>query len=235
MVEAGFVHVHVEKARRARQQLTLQREDRRPQLFAQSLVTQPGTRASFERAFGWTGTSWAQLGSAPTIVDFASGSGTAYACSGTAQPPMYPYAVVARLGRQVVMVGGSPMQTQSWDGAKWTQLGAGGLPPRGYAAMSSFGGTLLLFGGEVSDGVLLDDTWSWDGAKWTQVNLSGPAPSPRMSASMTELNGQLVLFGGWDPSNRTLGDTWTWDGHGWTKHDVAGPQPRAEAYLLTVP
>jgi hypothetical protein len=65
--------------------------------------------------------------------------------------------------------------TWTWDGKTWTQATpATSPPPRWHAGMASYGGKLVLFGGDSGTG-WLGDTWQWDGASWTQVAGNGPS------------------------------------------------------------
>lgn len=181
----------------------------------------------------WNGSSWTPTPAPPTAADFTNGTGpTTSACSRTTMPPLFPDAVMAPFGDQIVLVGGSPSQTWTWNGTAWNQLDVPGPTPRGYASLAALGNQLVLFGGEVGDGQLLSDTWTWNGSAWMQLAPAGPVPSPRMSASIAAVDGALVLFGGWDPDDDALSDTWTWDGQVWTPHDVIGPTERAEGLMV---
>ena len=206
------------------------------QIFAYSDVASTGSGGVVPNMLGylgWTGSTWTPLSAPSTAEDFTSGTGpTTVACSTATAPPLGPDAVMAPFHDQIVLVGGSPTQTWIWDHA-WHQLDVPGPTPRGYASIAALGDQLVLFGGEVSDGNLLNDTWAWDGTAWTQLEPAGPVPPPRMSGAIAAVGGALVLFGGWDPTDDTLSDTWTWDGHAWTAHDVSGPTDRAEALMVT--
>ena len=56
---------------------------------------------------------------------------------------------------------------------------------------------VVLFGGEDSNGKLLNDTWVWDGSSWTKET-PAHSPSVRLAPAMAyDENHQLtVLFGG---------------------------------------
>jgi hypothetical protein len=84
---------------------------------------------------------------------------------------------------------GTSNQTWTYDGTNWTlHTLSNSPPPRSYAMMTASGGTVVLFGGDTSNGLgdgtitYFGDTWTWDGASWTQHNV--PGPSPRMGALM---------------------------------------------------
>jgi len=119
--------------------------------------------------------------------------------------------------------------TWTWDGVTWTQQFPPVSPPgrqfdtqgMTYDAAT---GTVLFFGGLLSNQDVLGDTWTWDGVAktWTQ---QFPAASPsarRTGVAYDAANGTVVLFGG-DIRNGDggfgiyLGDTWTWNGVTWTQ------------------
>ncbi len=92
-------------------------------------------------------------------------------------------------------------------------------------------GTVVLFGGESSSG-LLNDTWTWNGTNWTQES---PIVSPpaRLFATMSydASTGTVVLFGGYGSSGY-LNDTWTWDGTNWTQQSpTLSPTARYSATM----
>ncbi|MCB9879179.1 MAG: protein kinase [Planctomycetes bacterium] len=81
---------------------------------------------------------------------------------------------------------------------------------------------IIMFGGETTSGVGLDETWTWDGADWQQINLVGPRPPARSGATLLQIlnRGIVVLFGGRDPVTfEILNDTWEHDGVQWRKVD----------------
>lgn len=99
-------------------------------------------------------------------------------------------------------------------------LSSGGPSPRGGFAMTYDRSqqVTVIFGGTVSGGVQLHDTWVWNGNSWTNMS-SSPSPTGREGAMMAydEARGEVVLFGGYDDRGRIVNDTWVWNGSGWTQ------------------
>ena len=101
--------------------------------------------------------------------------------------------------------------TWTWNGSAWAYHSLAIHPSaRGNVAMAyAATGTVVLFGGESSNGRVLGDTWAWDGSTWTKQH---PATSPpaRLNASMAydAATATVVLFGG--HSGSPLRDTWAW-------------------------
>src|SRR3954462_3596175 len=62
----------------------------------------------------------------------------------------------------------------------------------------------VLFGGRISGGTVVGDTWEWDGTDWTQVADTGP--DPRSGHAMA-YGAALVLFGGEDATSTLRGGT----------------------------
>jgi hypothetical protein len=71
----------------------------------------------------------------------------------------------------------------------------------------------VLFGGNVTSGDVLADTWEWDGTTWRDATPPGTKPGPRRfhSLAFDSARGRMVLYGGLDPSDRSLADTWELD------------------------
>lgn len=118
-----------------------------------------------------------------------------------------------------------PSLTWDWNGTTWTQLSPATSPPprsSGSLAYDPADSSLVLFGGDGSDGYL-QDTWTWDGSTWSEQS---PATSPpaREDAAMAydPSTSQLVMYSGigtpaGENSSQPLLDTWTWDGTTWTE------------------
>ncbi len=92
-------------------------------------------------------------------------------------PPGRAYHSMATLGSKVVMFGGDlgGNRVWEWDGTDWTATLTLGPVPRVGAAMVSFSGKIVLFGGQNANGKALNDTWEWNGTKWTQREVTGPS------------------------------------------------------------
>ena len=100
-------------------------------------------------------------------------------------------------------------------------------------------GKVLLFGGQGTNNLRLNDMWEWDvtARTWTNITFSGPRPTPRKYSGMVydEATGKIVLFGGSDATIR-FGDTWEWDPakKSWADVTPAGakPSPRSELTMI---
>jgi hypothetical protein len=69
---------------------------------------------------------------------------------------------------------GFSMETWLWNGGAWTQSAASGPSARGFHAMATLNGKVVLFGGSDDTSEFLGDTWEWDGIAWTQRRVKGP-------------------------------------------------------------
>jgi len=108
---------------------------------------------------------------------------------------------------------------------QWASLSPATVPAGRYDAASAFDasatdathGKLVVFGGENSSKVALQETWTWDGANWTKLTPAS-SPSARWGARMAydPATGLTYLFGGYT-GKTYLNDTWKWDGANWTK------------------
>ena len=90
-------------------------------------------------------------------------------------------------------------------------------------------GTTLLFGGFLSDGSPVGDTWSWNGESWTLLSESGPGPRKWAAATYDSRRRVVVMFGGREGVGRSgvsLAETWIWDGTEWRNTGVTGPSGR---------
>jgi hypothetical protein len=123
---------------------------------------------------------------------------------------------------------GGWFETWTWDGTTktWTKLAPiTSPPPRSYPSLSHMPGSgeVVLFGGYISNGTVVNDTWVWDGANNTWVKRE-PLVSPgarlgHMSTNHDDLGG-ILMFGGWIPA-----DAWLYDGTTWLPQAV-GPRSR---------
>jgi hypothetical protein len=148
--------------------------------------------------------------------------------------------------QQVVLFGGtnadgsSPAlnDTWTWNG-HWSRRSTVQAPPGRMEAAMAYDPrtrTIVLFGGDDTDGTWLTDTWIWDGAQW---HLAKPATTPpaRRDAAMAydDALGAVVMFGGWNPvvgGPAKLNDTWAWDGSTWTQlFPATVPRKRAGAQM----
>jgi hypothetical protein len=131
-----------------------------------------------------------------------------------------------------------PLRTSELNGTNWTQVADAGPSWRTSfsVAYDEERAKLVLFGGNLVDGIFRPggDTWGWDGQVWQQ--LSDIGPSPRYGAAMAydSARKRVVLFGGLaneGGASALKGDTWTWDGALWEQLEDMGPSPRQGAAM----
>ncbi len=96
-----------------------------------------------------------------------------------------------------------------------------------HLAFDAARGRTVMFGGQESTGVLLNDTWTWDGLKWRQAS-TPIAPTARVHGAMAyDLARQrVVLFGGQVIGGVNNRETWEWDGAAWLLRSTTGPSAR---------
>ena len=131
------------------------------------------------------------------------------------------------------------LETWIWDGygANWSQPSiANGASPRARVGhvMASNNTLAVMFGGNISSGECVNDTWTFNGTAWTKVS-AATSPSVRTNAVMSydSVNSIFVLFGGKNEYNY-LPETWTFNGTTWTQVVVAngtGPSGRVGAQM----
>ncbi len=116
--------------------------------------------------------------------------------------------------------------TWIWDGSTWTLRAPAEVWPsarwlHGMAYHPQLG-RVVLFGGQVAQGVWLGDTWEWDGASWTQIPTPPESTPPRhryahaMAYDYDNPN-SLMLFGGVSATDLAgTAEMLLWDGGDWT-------------------
>jgi hypothetical protein len=179
---------------------------------------------------------------APTASTGTSPSATAVPSS----PPPTPVPAIAVLGsgfaaaydaqsHQLVAFGGvdNGDQTWVWEGRRWRLARPSVVPPGRFGAALAYdprAGVLLLFGGRLVPGQVVDDTWAWDGATWRLLDDGASASPPAGEGAVMAWDAtteQMVLVTtGADPGAQT----WTWNGSRWDHR--AGGDPPAGTYLI---
>jgi hypothetical protein len=119
----------------------------------------------------------------------------------------------------------------SFDGHRWTLLGASGAQRSGQAvAYDSKRNRVLAFGGYCpcrgKDAGRYPDLLELRNNRWEIISTT---ERPVTDAGMVydSRRDRLVLFGGSDASRTSVGDTWEFDGERWTKFEGAGPGARS--------
>ena len=111
----------------------------------------------------------------------------------------------------------------AWDGKTWAQVVANIRPPARSDAGLAYDParkSLILFGGNSSNGDVYGDTWEWGSSgKWTQLNPSN-SPEPLSGHGMVTdtTRSKILLFAGMsnynylEPYMSTGNEVWEWDG-----------------------
>lgn len=128
--------------------------------------------------------------------------------------------------------------TYVWTGVNWRNLEISSPPFRWLTVMAydEARGNIVLFGGDMSEGSPLDETWVFQDDAWTQLD-TPTAPTPRYGAAMAydPIREEVILFGGYDGSG-FLDDTWAFDGTTWARlYPGANPTPRYGAQMTYDP
>lgn len=111
--------------------------------------------------------------------------------------------------------------TSNWTDQSTALVNANGPLPGRVGGVMAFDGTnVMMYGGQGTTGVPLNDTWVWSGTTWTQKTGPGLAlagPYVRMNAeacNLTNVGGGhagVVMFSGQNLL-ANLVETWAWDG-----------------------
>lgn len=129
----------------------------------------------------------------------------------------------------VAMLGTSAGAQSQWER---THFGVSAPPARSEHAMAEDFARrqIVLFGGRMGTGQLLDDTWLWSGTSWQRA-LPANRPSARRDAMLAWHSGRsrVVLFGGFDAQGVALDDLWEWNGVDWVRAPAVMPRPAARA------
>jgi hypothetical protein len=130
-----------------------------------------------------------------------------------------------KLNSTTVLFGGvSPTglhdDTWTFDGYVWRLQHPAHHPGVRQGASMDFdprSGRVILFGGNVAEGLWLNETWAWQGNDWTQLDAPGPAARSGASLVFDADRNALVLIGGGLGNVTFFGDEWQWTGTGWRR------------------
>jgi hypothetical protein len=132
------------------------------------------------------------------------------------------------MARELVTFGGvdSYDATWIWRGDRWL-LARPSVSPSGRSGAASaydpLTGGVMLQGGRLASGELVDDTWLWDGSTWRLLDRdtgSPPAAEDSVMAWDPLLNEMVLVIG----RGSSSGGTWTWNGSRWIEQ-VGGGLP----------
>jgi hypothetical protein len=129
---------------------------------------------------------------------------------------------------QLVLFGGidSYATTWLWDGHRWTLARPSASPQGRFGASAAYDPItrmVMLYGGRLSPGDVVDDTWGWDGRTWLALDAGTGSPPVGEGSSMAwdSVHDQMVLIAG--------GQTWVWNGSDWDRQPK-GDLPAGSAF-----
>jgi hypothetical protein len=129
---------------------------------------------------------------------------------------------------RVVFFGGvdSYDQTWVWDGGRWSRLMPRTSPPGRFQAAAAYNPEtrlVMLFGGRLAEGQLVNDTWAWSGSTWRELDNGAGGPPPGEGSLMVwdEATREMVLIT--PASGIDGGETWIWSGRHWSRQSGAPP------------
>jgi hypothetical protein len=122
---------------------------------------------------------------------------------------------------QLVLFGGidSYDTTWLWDGHRWVLAQPIVSPPGRFGAAAAYdprSGVVLLYGGRLGPGGVVDDTWAWDRSVWRELDTgtgSPPAGEGSVLAWDDNLNEMILV----NSEGGAGGQTWIWNGAQWTQ------------------
>lgn len=150
------------------------------------------------------------------------------ASTGTIAPPTRPlssfgYNVVEDPAtKQVVLFGGVDNydNTYLWDGRRWLLAHPKQHPPGRFNAAAAYDPLtrlVMVYGGRLAPGQVVNDTWGWDGKTWTELdNGTGNPPAGEGGAmAWDDALAEMVLV--------FADETWIWAGRHWSRLSAADP------------
>jgi hypothetical protein len=125
---------------------------------------------------------------------------------------------------QLVTFGGvdSYDTTWLWNGRGWALARPSSSPPGRFNAAAAYDpltGVVMLYGGRLGPGQLVEDTWAWDGTTWRRLDAGTSALPSYAVMAWDDITSQMILVS--SDSGASSG-TWTWDGSHWVR------QPRGD-------
>ncbi len=134
----------------------------------------------------------------------------------------------------------------AWKGENWQKIDVtSGPEQRTFSSLSYdkkndrlvlFGGSKVLFGEEVDQNNLLNDTWEFRNNEWNKLNPVDTPPARAEAAMVYDENRQtMVLFGGYYINGgeyTPFGDTWEFSDDNWKLVSNEGPSNRHGVSLV---
>jgi hypothetical protein len=135
---------------------------------------------------------------------------------------------------QLVTFGGvdSYDDTWLWDGQHWTLARPQVSPPGRFGAASAYDpltGVVMLYGGRLGPGEVVDDTWAWDRGTWRELDggVGNPPGGEGSVMAWDDTHRQMVLV---STQAGLARQTWTWNGSRWVEQSQ-GALPQGVAAL----
>ncbi len=125
--------------------------------------------------------------------------------------------------QQVLLFGGVDNydNTWLWSDHRWTHAHPASPPGRFDAAIAynPVMHMVMMYGGRLAPGQLVDDTWAWDGKTWRQLDTGTGNPPPVDGAVMAwdDRLASMVLVVPGSSVDSPQPETWTWTGTDWTR------------------
>lgn len=123
--------------------------------------------------------------------------------------------------------GSNDDETWLWDGSRWLPATPPASPQGRIQATMAYDPEtrqVLLFGGALTAGQVVNDTWAWSGTTWHKLdNGTGGPPGEGALMAWDGATREMVLI---TPSGHTTGgETWIWSGTHWSPLTGGVPPP----------
>ncbi|HEY8755359.1 MAG TPA: hypothetical protein VIN65_03280 [Candidatus Dormibacteraeota bacterium] len=122
---------------------------------------------------------------------------------------------------QLVLFGGvdSYDSTWLWDGHRWSLAHPAVSPPGRFgqaAAYDPLTRVVMVYGGRLGPGDVVNDTWAWEGTTWQELDAGTGNPPPGEGARMAwdAARSEMVLV---SSQGNSTGTTWIWTGVRWER------------------
>jgi len=131
---------------------------------------------------------------------------------------------------RVVLFGGvdSYDETWLWDGSRWSRALPRVSPPGRFQAAAAYDPDtrmVMLFGGRLAAGQIVNDTWAWSGTTWRELNNGAKGQPPGEGALMAWDNAKREMVLVASAVHATGGETWVWSGNHWSRQPNGEPPP----------
>jgi hypothetical protein len=126
--------------------------------------------------------------------------------------------------RQVLLFGGidNYANTWLWNDHGWTHAHPSASPPGRFDAAVAYDPVMhvvMVYGGRLAPGQVVDDTWAWDGKTWRELDAGTGSPPPGDGSVMAwdERLATMVLVVPGPSVESPQAETWIWTGTHWSR------------------